>query len=469
MSGAAKASEADRANGGRAIVRSLICASLIASAAAVYEYVLSFNLESPATASQVNVFQGFLVFIAIVLIALVISIWRGYLSRSSSTLSVVFIGLSAFLLTMFGYALFVAGTPEVVIRHTGWMIAILIIPFLTLDRPLARLLGAALCAGNAGLVVLHIIFSGANPLTDPGYADLIIFLFSLAAAYLLLDGFAMFREAAIKFHARSDVLEQTAASMQKAVETAEAAKREAEKSIKLRETFLATMSHELRTPLNAIIGFSEVIKSDALGDRAIDQYRSYASDIHQSGEHVLGLINQLLDYSRIQSGTFDLTIAPVCIESVAAQVHRMMLPMAERKAIHLKMECSADKVPLVLADRQGLVQIAINLVGNAIKFTPAGGAVRLQINTTQSGFGTLIVSDNGPGIPPEKLDDVQKPFVRLGDASLASETGTGLGLAIVTTLASAMDASFSVTSEPGRGTCCSVRLNAAPIIEAASY
>jgi len=451
---------AEQESGAKTIVNTILSAAFVAVVAAAYEYVLGHN-----TGTLTFTYQALLVFITVALTGLIIASKAGYISRSSDVISLIFVGLSAFLLSLFAYALFVDDSSGTVIRHMGWVIAILIIPFLTVERSKARRLAIGLFVATAFLIIVHIVQSGANPFYDPGCADLIVSLLAFAAAILLLDGFAMFREAAINFHARTDVLEETAAVMTKAMEESEAARLEAEKSIKLRETFLATMSHELRTPLNAIIGFSEVIKTDALGARAMDQYRSYATDIHQSGEHVLGLINQLLDYSRIQSGAFDLKMEPVCLGSVATQVHRMMTPLADQKGLTLKTDWSKDDTYFVVADRQGLVQIAVNLLGNAVKFTEPGGSITLKIEGSQTGQWVLSIIDTGPGIPPEKLADVRKPFVRLGDPALASQTGTGLGLAIVSTLTAAMGTVFSIESKLGQGTACAIALECVPAAE----
>ena len=437
------------------IVHSVIGAVLIAAIAAVYDYgatYLSGNLTFGL--------QGFLVFIVSTLLIIVVAISLGHVVRSITAIRAIFIGLSVYLLSWFIYVLFVIDAPEIMMRHMSWVITVLIIPFLVLDRTSARRFGGVLCGSMAVLIIAHIAQSGTNPFVDSASVNLIIFLLSLGASWMLLDGFAVFRESAIKHRARSLAFEETATIMRDAAETAEAGRKEAEKSIKLRETFLATMSHELRTPLNAIIGFSEVMKSDALGDNAVDKYRAYAADIHQSGEHVLCLINQLLEYSRIQSGTFDLEISPVCLEDVAYQVHRMMTSIADKKGVALIADWDEAEKTWVSADRQGLVQIALNLLGNAIKFTEPGGKVTLKIENGDGASFVLSVSDTGTGIAQDKLADVCQPFVRLGDATLASETGTGLGLAIVTSLVAAMGSQFKLESELGRGTLARVLLPA---------
>jgi len=440
---------------GQLIALSIIGAALIAALAAAFDYTV-MHLAGSLTPGL----EAFLVFIGILMLFLVVAMHLGYIVRSNIAISAIFICLSIFFMTWFVYALFFVNAPEIVTRHMSWVIAILIIPFLILNRTRARRFGGALCGGMAIIIIAHIVQRGVNPFTDPVCADLIIFLLSLGASWLLLDGFAVFRESAIRFQARSLAFEETATIMKDAAETAEKGREEAEKSIKLREIFLATMSHELRTPLNAIIGFSEMMKSGSLGDKLVEKYRAYATDIHQSGEHVLGLINQLLEYSRIQSGTFDLEISPVCLEDVAGQVHRMMTSIAEKKGVVLVADWDGATETWVSADRQGLVQIALNLLGNAIKFTKSGGSVTLKIEKGSGARSVLSVSDTGAGIAQDKLTEVCQPFVRLGDATLASETGTGLGLAIVTTLVASMGSQFTLESELGKGTIARVWLPA---------
>ncbi len=202
------------------------------------------------------------------------------------------------------------------------------------------------------------------------------------------------------------------------------------------------------------------MKSDALGDRdgSTEQYRNYAADIHQSGEHVLGLINQLLEYSRIRSGTFDLSPTELQLEEVVQFIHRMSLSSAKEKGIELGLQIGIDRNLRVWADRQALIQIGLNLVGNALKFTASGGSVVLKVTTDRANHVVLQVTDTGTGIPADKLAEVCQPFVRLGDASLASESGTGLGLAIITALAEAMETPFTLESEAGKGTVATLLL-----------
>ncbi len=461
MSTISAESQAERDQGVRQVVRTITLAGLITIAASAYDFL----------ASELNGQTPYVQFIQVsalitLLTSVVLASWLGLVASSRLTIGLIYGLISLFLITVVGNLLFVVENPMAVGRYTPWIMATLIIPFLTVGRSFARLLGGAFVAAMVLMVGAHILRIGANPFTQPCCADLILFCLALIVGFVLLDGLAMFREAAIKFHARSDALEEHAAEMKRTLDEADEARkqsdiarREAEKSIKLRETFLATMSHELRTPLNAIIGFSEVMKSDALGGgaSATEQYRAYAADIHQSGEHVLGLINQLLEYSRIRSGTFDLNPGDIGIEEVVQFIHRMSQSTAKVKNIDLGIEIDVDPGTKVHADRQAVVQIGLNLVGNALKFTEAGGSVKIKV-LSDGNHVNLQVIDTGAGIPEDKLQEVCQPFVRLGDASLASETGTGLGLAIITALADAMATPFTLESEEGTGTIANLAL-----------
>ncbi len=462
MSTVSVESQAERDQGIRDIVRTITLAGLFTISAAAYDFSLS------GLPGQTPAFQFFQVGTLIALLtSVVVASWLGLVASSRLTVGLIYGLISLFLVSVVANLLFVVEAPMAVERYTPWIITTLIIPFLTVGRSFARFLGGTFVLSMLLLVCVHVLRIGANPFTEPCCADLILFCIALIVAFVLLDGFAMFREAAIKFHARSDALEEHAAEMQRAFEEAdiareqsEIAREEAEKSIKLRETFLATMSHELRTPLNAIIGFSEVMKSDALGDGdgATEQYRTYAADIHQSGEHVLGLINQLLEYSRIRSGTFDLHATDWQLEEVVQFIHRMSQSAAKAKGVELGIQIASDRDLLVRADRQAVIQIGLNLVGNALKFTEVGGSVTLRVTPHDRDRVTLQVMDTGAGIPADKLEEVCQPFVRLGDASLASETGTGLGLAIITALAEAMETRFTLESEEGKGTVATLLL-----------
>lgn len=229
------------------------------------------------------------------------------------------------------------------------------------------------------------------------------------------------------------------------------ARRRAEAANMAKSKFLANMSHELRTPLNAILGFSEVMKGEMLGQMQNDTYKSYASDIHASGQHLLKLINDILDLSRIEAGRYDLREEAVDLHELAAESHRLLQLKADAKHIVVRERFRAG-VPPIWADKRAVHQICLNLLSNALKFTPANGSVVLRTGVTRKGEPYLAVADSGPGIPEAEIPQVLASF---GQGSLAlemSEGGTGLGLPIVKGLVEIHGGRFELRSKVGKGT-----------------
>jgi two-component system, cell cycle sensor histidine kinase PleC len=232
--------------------------------------------------------------------------------------------------------------------------------------------------------------------------------------------------------------------------------------------FLANMSHELRTPLNAIMGFAEMMKGELLGPLGNEQYKSYAADIHASGEHLLKLINEILDLSRIEAGKYELIEKPVDFGAVARESLHLLRLDAQAKNLRLITTFKPD-MPRVLADERALRQICLNLLANAIKFTPEEGTVALRTGMLPTGEPVLTIRDNGPGIPEDEMPVVLKPF---GQGSLALKTpgnnGTGLGLPIVAGLAGLHDGRFELRSKPGAGTEATLILPKSRVLTAAA-
>ena len=212
--------------------------------------------------------------------------------------------------------------------------------------------------------------------------------------------------------------------------------------------FLANMSHELRTPLNAIIGFSEVLKEQMFGELN-DKQSEYAEDIHSSGKHLLSLINDILDLSKIEAGKIDLNITRF---SLPLSIENALVLIKERAARHtIEVEHHIDNhLDTIVADERKFRQILINLLGNAIKFTPDGGKV--SIVAQKSGdHVTISVADTGKGIPRESLDSIFEAFHQVTDSSSESREGTGLGLSLTKSFVEMHDGRISVESEPGCG------------------
>ena len=230
---------------------------------------------------------------------------------------------------------------------------------------------------------------------------------------------------------------------------------EAEAANSAKTTFLANMSHELRTPLNAILGFSDIISQQALGPNASDRYAEYARDIHASGAHLLSLITDLLDVAKIEAGRMEIDPRPLDIESLIEAVERLMLPRARARNQSIR-HTVAPGVPLVVADERALRQILLNLLSNAVKFTPEGGRIEIACHPSPNGGVTLSVSDNGPGIPLEKMERVFQPFSQLDNRYGRAAGGTGLGLALVRGLAELHGGKAWIDSQLGEGTSVNV-------------
>lgn len=220
--------------------------------------------------------------------------------------------------------------------------------------------------------------------------------------------------------------------------------------------FLANMSHELRTPLNAILGFSEVITHAMFGP--IDaQYRTYGNDIHKSGKHLLHLVDQLLDVSRIESGAMALQIQPCDVKEILQEALRITEPIRARNDVRVEVDLQPGATSL-MADRGVVRQIMINLLANAAKYNRPGGSITVRSRDTRDAF-TLIVEDTGIGISPAALQQVFEPFKK-GDAHVAqtAESSFGLGLPIVKGLVGLMGGEIEIRSEPAKGTMVSVQL-----------
>ena len=236
---------------------------------------------------------------------------------------------------------------------------------------------------------------------------------------------------------------------------------EAEAANASKTVFLANMSHELRTPLNAILGFSDIIAEQSFG-AAIDRYREYARDIHTSGAHLLSLINDLLDVAKIEAGKMEIDPQPVDLAPILEAVQRLMGGRAAAKGQSLEFSTSAN-MPVVIADPRALKQIVLNLVSNAVKFTPNGGRIRVQCNLADNAGFFIRVEDNGPGIPKEKLAKVFTPFSQVDNRYDSNGGGTGLGLALVQGLAQLHGGCATLESEVGAGTVATVQFPLAAV------
>lgn len=215
--------------------------------------------------------------------------------------------------------------------------------------------------------------------------------------------------------------------------------------------FLAQMSHELRTPLNAILGFSEVMKGEVFGPHAVPAYKDYSNDIHNSGQHLLGLINEILDLSRIEAGRYELNEEAVPLMGVVEDCHHLVKLRAQSRGIIIH-EIFEPELPRVWADERALRQICLNLLSNAIKFTPQGGEIWLKVGWTASGGQYVSVKDTGPGIPEEEIPIVLASFGQGSNSIKSAEQGAGLGLPIAKSLVDLHGGTFALKSKLRVGT-----------------
>jgi PAS domain S-box-containing protein len=229
------------------------------------------------------------------------------------------------------------------------------------------------------------------------------------------------------------------------------AKRQAEKASSAKSDFLAKISHEIRTPLNAIIGFSEVMMEERFGPIANERYRQYLKDIHTSGGHLVSLLNDLLDLSKIEAGKLDLTFANVDLNELTQQCVALMQPQANRERIIIRTALSTA-LPAVLADARSVRQIVLNLLSNSIKFTAAGGQVIVSTAVNDDGEVVLRVRDTGVGMSEKDIAIALEPFRQLATSAHAGSSGTGLGLPLTKALAEANRATFNIKSAVNAGT-----------------
>lgn len=232
-----------------------------------------------------------------------------------------------------------------------------------------------------------------------------------------------------------------------------AAKVDAELASKAKSEFIANMSHELRTHLNAIIGFSDMLATKTVtGEEKVMQYSAY---IKQAAEHLLALINGILDVSKIQAGKLSVDPEPISLSAVLDSCILITDAKAKEKNISVE-SIIPDKMPMLLADPLRLKQILINLLGNAVKFTPEWGKVRLEASVHSAGFATISVTDTGPGMDAAEIDTAMSPFGQVDSGFNKKHEGTGLGLPIAMALARLHGGDLQIHSTKGVGTRVSI-------------
>jgi signal transduction histidine kinase len=287
---------------------------------------------------------------------------------------------------------------------------------------------------------------------------IILFGISLTAVVMLIIGLGLVGALADRYVGE---IEEANSRLEERVaeRTAElsVAKEQAEAAALAKSEFLASMSHELRTPLNAVLGFSDMISNAAIGP--IDpRYRDYGIDIHTAGEHLLSLVNDVLDLSKLESGKFDLHQEEVDLAELIVGCRSMVIGLAREAGVKLKFDLCWDS-SLVWADPLRIKQIVVNLLSNAIKFTGPDGLVTVSTSVDREGKTVIAVRDNGIGMHEEDLDKALEPFGQIDNAWNRKHSGTGLGLPVVKHLAELHGGNLSIISERGVGTIVQVTLS----------
>ncbi|MGL4439448.1 MAG: sensor histidine kinase [Bosea sp. (in: a-proteobacteria)] len=421
---------------------------------------------------KVNGPSGMIMLVMTVAVSLVTSLWisagHGLLWSSAALLS--FAGL-------FILARRAMEAPEdgFLANRQGLVIAIalqalvwsaLVLVFLGVNDPVAKIFVVAMLMFYGTLAVMMAstvplaTYAALAPLTlalvallvhDRQMGTMTISMVGLVGqAFLLFLGNRLYSQAVatLEFRAEKDIL---IAQLETATINSEDARRKAEDSNLAKSKFLATMSHELRTPLNAILGFSEVMKNEVFGPHASPSYREYASDIHSSGQHLLNLINEILDLSRIEAGRYELKEEAINLAHIADECLHMLTLRAKAKAQVIRQAVEPD-LPKIWADERAMRQIILNLLSNAVKFTPQGGDIALKVGWTAAGGQYVSVTDNGPGIPENELNTVLSSFGRGSQAIKTAEEGSGLGLPIVKGLVDLHGGGFTLKSKLRVGT-----------------
>lgn len=237
----------------------------------------------------------------------------------------------------------------------------------------------------------------------------------------------------------------------RAEEELTSAKREAERTSSQKSEFLARISHEIRTPLNAIIGFSELMADEKFGPIGSERYRDYLHDISRSGNHVLSLVNDLLDISKIEAGAVEMNFEAVSLNDALTEAVAIMQPQANRERVIIRSSLTS-RLPDIVADHRSITQIALNLLSNAVRFTGPGGQVIVSTSYEASGDVLLRVRDTGIGMTRQEVEQALRPYKQITTPSNIRSDGTGLGLPLTKAMAEANRANFTIDSTPGRGT-----------------
>ena len=344
---------------------------------------------------------------------------------------------------------------------TNGIVLFIVLMVAAITAMVSATIPVAVYVGVAPLGAIVLFYSAA--VRDLSAAMLFAMTASAMLAFLILAN-RLYKGAVVTIQARAEK-DAMLAELEQAKSNSDEARRRAEEANLAKSRFLATMSHELRTPLNAILGFSEVMKNEVFGPHAYAAYREYSADIHGSGQHLLTLINEILDLSRIEAGRYELSEEAVHLGWTVSDCRHMLNLRAKAKGQNVK-ELVDPSLPRLWGDERALRQVVLNVLSNAIKFTPQGGEISIKVGWTSSGGQYVSIKDTGPGIPEEEIPIVMSTFGRGSLAIKTAEQGSGLGLPIVKGLIDLHGGGFQLKSKPREGTEVIVTFPARRVIDA---
>jgi two-component system cell cycle sensor histidine kinase PleC len=293
-------------------------------------------------------------------------------------------------------------------------------------------------------IALNFVLSGT-------FGNYVLAAFAIAAeGYFALLAHRLYSTTLATLEARAEK-DALIGELEQAKSISDEARHRAEAANVAKSRFLAQMSHELRTPLNAILGFSEVMKSEIFGGHAVAVYKEYSADIHNSGVHLLNLINEILDLSRIEAGRYELNEEAVSLINAVADCHHLLKLRASSRGITIH-EVFEHGMPRIWGDERAVRQVVLNLLSNSIKFTPQGGEIWLKVGWTASGGQYLSVKDTGSGIAEDEIPIVLASFGQGSNSIKSAEQGAGLGLPIAKSLIDMHGGTFTLKSKLRIGT-----------------
>tara|TARA_R110000824_G_scaffold118960_16_gene272438 strand:- start:24296 stop:26428 length:2133 start_codon:yes stop_codon:yes gene_type:complete len=330
------------------------------------------------------------------------------------------------------------------------VLAVLVVRALLIDP--SKRIDAAIVMASALITLVYEMLSSAMYIRNSMELSQLLIIF--VTALYVRNFVSGFRRVEAERDALTSSLQKANADLEQRAQALTKAFARAEESSRAKSEFLATMSHELRTPLNAVIGFSEMMTREIFGKLGAPQYEGYAKDIYNSGTHLLAVVNDILDLSRVETGNDEVQDEPVNTTEIAKLVLSFVKPQAERANVSCHLEVIGD-LPQLRADPRKLKQILINLVSNAIKFNNSGGQVTIQLQREPVGFAFRVI-DTGIGMRPDEIPKAMARFGQIDGALNRKYEGLGIGLSIVQALSAQHGALFQIDSEFGMGTCATV-------------